>query len=186
MSALDLDVVKAYLNITDAFQDVELQGFINQAESSLGNRVGPLTATAVTERHEPPWGHPIVVRVLPAISLTSLTPSVGVALDATLFELDSETGILRLKGTSDRYWTWHQHSAFSGPYTVVYQAGWASLPNDLELGAMELVRHLWETQRRSIPQARVAISPGDLRPGGAFAYPYRVLELIAPYDLQAI
>lgn len=186
MSVLDRETVKAYLNVDDVTEDDEIQAFINQAEASLARRVGPLTPTEQTERHDPPWGNPIAVRVLPAISLTSVSPTVGAPLDVSTLELDPDTGIIRLKGTTDRYWAWYR-TRFVGPYTVVYQAGWEELPADLQLAGMELVRHLWETQRRMVQMTiRGATAPGDVKPGGAFAYPYRVLELIAPYDQIAV
>lgn len=185
MSVLNREDVKTYLNIDETTWDDELDSFIDQAEASLGNRVGPLTPTPVTERHDPPWGNPIVVRQLPAISLTSVTPTAGDPLDVTTLDLDPDTGILRLKGTSDRYWAWYR-TRFIGPYVVVYQAGWVTVPDDLKLGAMELVRHLWDTQRRMVQETKGATRPSDLQAGGAFAYPFRVLELINPYLQVAV
>lgn len=185
MSVLDIEAVKLYLNVDDPTQTAEIQGFIDQAESSLGQRVGPLEPTTITERIDPPWGNPLVVSTLPAISLTSVTPITGTDFDVTTLDLDPDTGIVRLKGTSDRFWSWWR-SSFIGPYVVVYQAGWVIPPADLLLGAMELVRHLWATQQRLVDQTRGASRPSDLVAGGAFAYPFRVLELINPYVQQAI
>jgi hypothetical protein len=62
-------------------------------------------------------------------------------------------------------------------YTVVYNAGRASVPADLLLAVKELVRHLWGSQQGS--GSRPGSTPESASPG--FLMPYRVLELIGPH-----
>ena len=69
-------------------------------------------------------------------------------------------------------------------YDVVYQAGRATVPDDLRMGVLEMLRHLWDTQRAG-GSRRVGSGSSDSTantiPGAAYLFPFRVEQLIAPH-----
>lgn len=175
MSTVTLAEVKAHLNIDSVAYDDELQTFIDAAEAVIVQRVGPLTATTVTARVNGGDGG-LILPVLPALSVTSVTPVGGAALTVGDLYLDSASALV----------TYVSGSRFaSTSYDVVYQAGRATLPADLKMAVLELVRHLWQTQRGS--GARPGGGPlsdaaANTVPGAAYLLPFRVEALIAPHE----
>lgn len=173
MSVLTLAEAKAHLNLgTVATYDAELQDTIDEAEAAIAQRCGPLSSTAKTVRVRG-YGDALALPTTPAVSLTSVTPVGGTALTLSNLYLDTASGVV----------TYDRGGVFSFPnYTVVYQAGRSSTPDDLMRAVKELVKHLWATQRG----ASRAASPtseaySNTLPGTAFAFPFRVEQLIAPH-----
>lgn len=169
MSVLSLADAKAYLNITAATSDSELQTFIDAAEAAIGNRCGSLAATARTSRVAGGGADSLMLPTCPVASLSAITPSEGAAVVLGDLHLNTDSGVVtRNDGTgfAARY------------YDVTYLAGRASVPLDLLMAVEELVRHLWDTQRGA------GVRPGSQMdaPGAGYALPYRVLELIAAYE----
>lgn len=169
MSALKLEDAKKHLNITGSAQDDELQTMIDAAETAIEHRVGPLTPRQVVTTLTPN-GSQLVLPVTPVLSLTSVVPSVGTALDVTGLIVDEETGIV---GYAD-----YAGTLAANRYTVTYQAGRSPIPADLLEAVDELVRHLWRTQRG--PTARPTANDQQ-QPGAGFLIPYAVAALIEPY-----
>lgn len=173
MSAVSLQRVKDHLNITVGTQDGELQGFLDAAESAIAKKVGPLAPTSTTERVRG-GDSALVLRRPPVVSLTSVTPVGGTAL--TVADLVSGAGVVE----------YAEGGRFPARfYDVVYVAGRDPLPKHLELAVLELVRHLWTTQRgvTTRPGSRESESAANTLPGAGHALPFRVQELIAD-DVQ--
>lgn len=166
MTVLDLTAAKEYLNITVTTSDTALTGIIAAAEAAIAERCGPLEPTTVTARVDH-LGGDIALSRLPVLSLTTVTPVGGSALDLTNVYVDASgvvTGIA------------------AGMYTIAYQTGRQTCPADLLLAVKELVRHLWSTQRG--PTQRPGSAPSDTSgsvPGAAYMMPNRVAEMIAPH-----
>jgi hypothetical protein len=174
MSVLSLDDAKTHLNVTTSANDAELTSIIDAAEAAITARVGPLEPTVVTARV--PGGSSLVLPVIPAISLTSITPYGGTALtlDASYY-LDVEAGTV----------TYAMHYLFGYTYyDVVYVAGRTTCPPDLLLAVKELVRHLWKTQRggMQLPGSQPSDALSTTLPGSAYTFPIRVEQLIAPHE----
>lgn len=174
MSVVDLATAKRHLAIKEATHDGELQSFIDTAEAAIGERVGPLAATTHTARVRG-GGKVLVLPLSPAVSLTSVTPAddtTGLAL-ADLY-LDEEAGLV----------TYEAGGSFgSRHYDVVYVAGRATLPADLRMAVLELVRHLWDTQRGpSRAGSTVFDTTANPTPGAAYMFPFRVEQLLAPHE----
>ncbi len=172
MTAVRLADVKAFLNLGTTRHDEELQDSLDRAEAILAARVGPLSPVTVTgERHTGPG--PILLRRYPVASLVSVT-SGGVAVPDA--DLDVDTGLLYGTLGSAR-----------GGVRVTYIAGRSVLPADLEAAVLELVKHLWQSQRPAGAQAPPGSLGGDdAQPTGAFLLPYRVQSLIEPYLLPTV
>lgn len=174
MSVLKLTDAKTHLNMTQAVNDGELQGMIDAAEDAIAKKVGPLEQVTVTKRIS--GGSALVLPVLPAVSLTSITPSLPLAgPDVSLADvyLDADAGVVM-----------HVWSGFpSLAYDVVYTAGRTDCPDDLLLAVKELVRHMWDSQRGGAkrPGAQQSDALSNTLPGSAYTFPIRVTELIAPH-----
>lgn len=168
MSALTLAQAKSHLNISGTTYDTELQGVIDAAEAVIAQRCGPLTPTTVTRRVE--GGYGLTLPVLPALTLTSVTPADGTALTLGDLYLDTASGVVAYNGGSGFYTRY---------YTVVYTAGRDSVPADLLFAVKELVRHLWETRRG--PTRRPGSEPSESVPGAAYALPRRVEQMLTPH-----
>jgi hypothetical protein len=172
MSVLTLALAKKHLNIPAATldHDAELQTFIDAAEAGLAQRVGPLEATATTQRVQG-GGNQLILDTLPVISLTSVTPVGGSAL--TVGELMAAPGgvVEYTAGGSftDRW------------YDVVYSAGRSSLPADLLMAVKALVDHLWGTQRGPGRRPGASTETANTLIGAAYLYTFRISEQIAPH-----
>lgn len=178
MSTVKLEEAKAHLNITTGNHDGELQAMLTAAEAAIEERVGPLGPVTITERLHG-TGYPVALRHYPIISLTSVTPVGGAAYDTVALDLDETTGTLTFASGS---------SIGAGRYDVVYVAGRASLPADLRMAVLELVRHFWDTQRGPTrrPGSTASDSASNTIPGAAYIFPFRVEQLLAPHTQLAI
>lgn len=173
MSVLLLPDAKTHLNITVATYDAELQDTIDAAERAIENRVGPLAPRPVTSRV--PGGGALLLPVTPVVSLTSVT-SVGrypTALVVADLLLDREAGVV----------TGPARFAASS-YEVTYSAGWSVLPDDLLQAVKQMLRHLWESQRRS--SSRPGSSSPESAPAPTYLIPNVVAQLLEPYMLPAV
>lgn len=173
MSALDLAAAKTHLNITASTYDAELQLVIDAAEAAIVKRVGPLQPSSQTARVS--GGSALVLPVTPAISLTSITPVGGSALSLADVYLNTEAGVVsNIYGAS--------FCAYA--YDVAYLAGREECPDDLLFAVKELVRHLWSPQRGGAqrPGSQPSDALANTIPGAAYAFPFRVEQLIAPHE----
>lgn len=163
MSVLTLADAKTHLDITTTQYDAELQKFIDSAESYIGELVGPLTSTATTKRVRGRRAK-LQVPVVPLISVTSVTPVGGTAMDLSSLTYDS-SGVIEFL----------YDGVFLGTfYDVVYQAGWSPVPEGLMMAIKEKVRDLFGTQRGVTFRRPTSDSAG----GG---YPSQFGDLIQPF-----
>lgn len=170
MSVLLLADAKTYLNITSTSYDAELQTFIDAAEAAIIKRCGPLSSLTVTERVKGNAETLLLNKSL-ALSLTSVTPVNGTAL--TLSDLYLLPGGIVEYAVGGGWFG-------ASRYDVAYSYGRASVPNDLMQAIRETVKHLWETQRGG--SRRPGMGDEGLM-GAAYAFTFRILELIEPYML---
>lgn len=174
MSVVDLASVKTHLNVTVTTHDGEIQALIDSAEAAIAERVGPLVATSTTVRVRG-GSHALALPVMPAVSLTSVTPTDGTALTLGDLYLDEDAALVTFEAGG---------SFGSRHYTVVYEAGRATCPDDLKLAVKEMVRHLWMTQRGPArrPGSGESESMANTIPGAAYVFPFRVEQLISPHE----
>lgn len=175
---VSLAEVKQHLNMSSdrVTDDDELRAFILAATSAIEARVGPLTRRSVTESYS--GGVPAIVLTAPAIEVTAVTES-GTSLTASDYSLSPLSGVLtRVSGYSRSTWT----SGFDN-IAVTYDTGRTAIPADLRQAVLELIRHLWSTQRGQQGRTRTG---DEFVAGQGYSLPNRVLELIAPYELPGI
>lgn len=177
MSTVTLAEAKAHLSISAGTYDGELQGMLEAAEAAIEARCGPLGPVSRTQRVVGSGGA-LVLSVTPIVSLTSLTPVGGVASDISALDVDSLAGTIA--NSSGSYG--------SGRYDIVYLAGRATLPPDLRMAVLELVRHMWDTQRGPSrrPGSTASDATSNTIPGAAYMFPFRVEQLLGPHMQLAI
>lgn len=169
MSAVSLNDVKTFLNMTGTGDDAELLTMLDRAEAIIAARVGPLEPTTVTgEVHTGPG--PLVLKQWPVVSVESVSSFYGVPV--TDFQVDADAGLV--------------YGIFSCTFrdtTVTYTAGRQTLSADLQGAVLELVKHLWSTQRVPGSRRPVTSEPDErnLQGVGSYLLPYRVQTLIEPY-----
>lgn len=192
---IDLASVKAHLNIpqTDTRQDDELQGYILAAAELARNHCGPFLPEQHTQYFDGGYSK-LVPDWLPLLSVQSVTEYYGLSafviteqplgaqMDAFSFTADYITGELtrRTFGGEAAYW-----ARGAKNIKVVYTAGRPEdVPYSVRLGALELVRHLWQmTQQGGRPKfGGNALDGVDGPPVlTGFAIPARVIELWSTY-----
>jgi len=189
---VDLASVKAHLNmpLSAGGQDDELQGFILAAGELARDVVGPLLPEQHTEWHN--GGSPTVtVDWLPLASVLSVTEYVSASTFALAEQpLGTSKGAYEYTVDLDRGQIVRRATGGAVPFPhgiknvkVVYTAGRSgAVPYTVRLGALELIRHLWQlTQQGGRPRFGSAALDGESMgvPTG-FALPQRVLELWQP------
>jgi hypothetical protein len=191
---VDLASVRAHLNIptNDNRQDDELQGFILAAADLARDHCGPFLPETHTEFHD--GGGPTVVPDwLPLTKILSVTEFYGTTAfvlteqplggqtDAFAYTVDYATGEITRRAFSGEA---ARFADGSKNVKVVYTAGRSgSVPYTVRLGALELIRHLWQlTQQGGRPKFGGAGYDGSdsMIPTG-FALPSRVIELWQPF-----
>jgi hypothetical protein len=188
---VDMASVKAHLNMNadDTRQDSELQGFILAAADLARNHCGPFLPETHTEWFDggtttivPDW--------LPVAKVLSVTEyygqsafvlteqPLGAQSNAFAYTVDYTSGQFtrRVFGGEGGYF-----AAGSKNIKIVYTAGTGYVPWAVRLGALELIRHLWQlTQQGGRPKFGGGGYDSDVAPVPAgFALPSRVLELWA-------
>jgi hypothetical protein len=170
---ISVEDAKARLNVSAT--DDEIQDMIDSSVQEQEQRVGPVAPRAVTGLVVYPSSG---VLLLPAtvVSLTSLTPAGGTALDLGSLDLSKlSSGIVR-PGTLSAFW--------ASSYTAVFVAGRNPVPQDLVEAALLRVQASYETQRgpAGLPLA------AEQESGFGSSYPLllRARDKEAPYVLPAV
>lgn len=171
---------KKHLNITSTTNDQEIRDHIEAATAIVEYYTGPADVTSVTEVVQ--GGYSLVLSHVPAISLTSVTPvySFGLTYNVDDFDLDGAMGVARHK----LGWP------LIGPLRVVYKAGRAIIPANLQLAARIIIKHLWETQRGGSRRPGMGqsdeIVEQQLVSAMGYAIPRRAVELLQPQQTVGI
>ena len=181
--------VAAGLASTDTSQDATIETLRARISATLARECGVVTdgVTPATLRQETitetvrlaaSEEHLLLSR-LPIVSITSITED-GIALDTDEFETNRGTGqVWRLDSDTRIYWP-------AVKVTIVYVAGWATVPDDLKLAASRLVSDFYSAGTRDPNLRRIRIEGQSEReywvaPTSDPAISQEVLDLIAPY-----
>jgi hypothetical protein len=103
----------------------------------------------------------------------------GVTIDSSSYALDP-TGqrLLRLQYgqlSGNGYGWWGQGSQ---NIVVTYTAGYLVIPPSVQQGVLEILRHLWMTQRGAVSVMGLSGASDDMIVGAAYSVPRRALELL--------
>lgn len=198
MPAVDIITLaqaKAQLNINSTTFDTQLASVLSAASRMWVKRCGPVKDEGAIDewvdggnprimvRNSPILTVNVVEEVIGALThpLTLQTLQPGGDTSAWGYSVDLSTGMLTRRA-----------AAIAIPFAagvknihINYNAGYASTPEDITFAVTLLTQHLWETTRG-----------GGRRPGQqtddqwspqyAFAWPHRVEEIAASYELPGI
>ena len=189
-----LDQVKTFLNISSTSTDTELPFYMSAAQQLWVNRGGPIgtPASPVDEWYDG-GSHEIVLRQAPVSSIATVEESIG-PIKYTLQYHEP--------GTSGYAWGYWFDPATSTvvrlaagtpiPFTrgarnihVRYTPGYSSVPEDIQLAVLLLIKHMWETQR-GIGKRPGLGGTDDWRPSEGFAWPNRCEQILAGYKVPGI
>lgn len=195
LSWITLPDVKEHLNISaeNETHDVELGKFIARAEVAIYNRVGHVKRLVepVVEYREGNrrrvWLDDVPVSLVDEITVPGPVP---------VAEADRDVA------DPDGWYLENEHEQRAGiiRHTTRFPVGWVKIthrpgrepvPADLEMAALEMVRHLWDASQRggsgqSHPGLRNRSSGDDGEhdeQDEADSLPPRVLEMVRPYLL---
>jgi len=182
------------LNPNDARKDAALQGFILAAADMARDFCGPFLPEQHTQWFDGGRAH-IVPDWLPLLTVQSCTEYYGLSAfsvteqplgtqqNAFGFTADYTTGQLtrRTFGGEAAYW-----ARGAKNIKLVYTSGrTGAVPWSIRLGALELIRHIWQlTQQGGRPQFNAGGLDGSdgLSVPSGFALPQRVIELWSMYQ----
>ena len=172
---LPLSQVKSHLNIVESsvVDDDELRAYILAATGLIEGVVGPLSRRPVSAEVHHGGRRSVLLKQAPVLQVTGCREN-GVTLDSGSYYVDPESGVLTRTSGFLAY-TWYE--GFNN-ISVDYVAGRSIIPADLAHAVLELVRHLWTTQRGSIRRS----GTDDYVPGSGFSMPNRVREMLNRYQ----
>jgi len=190
LSIVSFDEVKDHLNIpsTSTTNDTELYRFIDAATEMAQNYTGTILGR-VTFTNEIYDGNQQTLRLLHprAITILSVVEN-GLTLSSTDYALDY-TGQRLDRVTSGSL----NEPNFFGIWapgarniTVSYVAGYVNPHPQAKQGVLELIRHLWQTQRGAMNVISRNQNGDDFYPASTFSMPRRVMELLDPISLPGI
>lgn len=191
-SLLTIEELRAAVGVTDGSKDAALTslGLRVSASITAACKVWPAGATPPTLREEvltETYRHrdrhaQLRLSRRPIVSITSITED-DTALTPDEYEVDPTTGIIsRLDADWPLQWLpWR-----ACLITVVYTAGWATVPDDLKLAAVKLATTFWTEAGRDPNLRRVEVPGVLLReywvpPTTDPAFPQEVIDLLSPY-----
>lgn len=174
-SLLTLAEAKAQLGMTSTANDVELQAYCDSAAAIVERYVGPIDQRTITETTDRECTALLALGTLPAVSVESVASiySWGPTWTGADLLVDLEHGAVRL-ANGLHFW--------SGPFTLTYTAGRASIPPALNLAGRMLVQHLWKSQRGGAKRPGLGLGDdANQVPSYGFELPGRVVVLLEPF-----
>ena len=189
-SIVSLDEVKQHLNIkdADAAMDEEIRRFIDAATDLAENYVGCVLGrqTFTDELYD---GNTDVIRLRNprALQVTSVYES-GRLLTPDNYSLDpSGQRITRITTGSisgpNYFGIW---APGANNIKISYISGFINPPASAKQGVLELVRHLWQTQRGAMNVLTRNQSGDDFISASTYSLPRRCIELLDPVSLPGI
>lgn len=192
LPVVSYDSVLSHLNIPAASADAEeIRRFIDAAQDLAEGYVGAvLGRRSFVELYD---GNTDVIRLNNprAISITEVIEN-GVTLGVADYKLDSTgqrlhrlTSASLTQSTSVAYGYW---ATGVNAVKVTYTAGYAITPPAIQQGVLEIVRHLWQTQRGAVNvMSRTGAASGDdFYPASTYSLPRRAMELLDPASLPGL
>ena len=170
---------KDHLNITSTTGDEELRRFIGVASAACENYTGRTwRRTTYTETLDG-GSAAVVLAHPPVLSVTTVTEN-GATVAASGYSVSTTGVVARVSGYGLTSWYPGYRNV-----SVTYVAGAAVVPDSITHGVLEMVRHLWSSQRgASLP---LSVSASDeWSPADSFSIPRRVQELWEPHRLSGV
>ena len=184
LGIVGLDEVKAHLNIptTITTEDEELRRVIDAASDLAEGYVGQvLGRRTFTDELYDGGTEFIRIRNPKAISITSVYENDSL-VSSTAYNLDYTGQRLYRIGSGTLYAT-NSYGYWTGGFNnikVTYVAGYVNPPMSAKQGVLEIIRHLWTTQRGAINVMGRAQSGDEMYSTPTYSLPRRAMELLDP------
>jgi hypothetical protein len=190
ISIVALDEVKAHLNIpaTNTDLDDEIRRFVDAATDLAENYVGCVLGRQVfTDEYYDGNTDIIRLRNPRAMSITSIYES-GTLLTSSNYSLDpSGQRISRITTGSiagpNYFGIW---APGANNIKVSYVSGFINPPAAAKQGVLEIIRHLWQTQRGAMSVISRNQTGDDFYPGSTYSLPRRCMELLDQMSLPGL
>ena len=186
LPVISYDMALSHLNIPAASADEEeLRRFIDAAQDLAENYMGVvLGRRTLTQSYDGQVDH-IRLRSPKAISITSVVES-GVTLSSNQYKLDP-TGqrIYRLTTSAVSDYNYGAYGYWANgvdAVTVTYVAGYSVTPPAVQQGVLEILRHLWQTQRGAATVMSRMGAGDDFYSTPTYSLPRRAMELLDSSD----
>ena len=191
LPVISYDMALSHLNIPAASaNEEELRRFIDAAQDLAENYVGAvLGRRTLIEVYD---GQTDVLRLRSprAISITTVVES-GVTLDSSQYQLDPTgqrlyrltTSTISASSSFGAYGYW---ASGVNAVTVTYVAGFTVTPPAVQQGVLEILRHLWSTQRGAVNVMGRGVSGDEFYSTPTYSLPRRAMELLDPASLPGI
>ena len=187
---ISLEDAKVYLNIpsTDTANDDELLRMIDAssdlAESYVGQILGRKTFS--NELYD---GNNEFIRIRnpKVVSITSVYEN-GALLNSGQYVMDPTGQRLYRIGSGTLYAT-NSYGYWSGGMNniqITYVAGWVNPPAAAKQGVLEILRHLWQTQRGASSVMGRQLQGDEMYSTPTYSLPRRAMELLDPVSLPGI
>ena len=184
LGIVGLDEVKAHLSIptTITTEDEELRRVIDAASDLAEGYVGQvLGRRTFTDELYDGGTEFIRIRNPKAISITSVYENDSL-VSSTAYNLDYTGQRLYRIGSGTLYAT-NSYGYWTGGFNnikVTYVAGYVNPPMSAKQGVLEIIRHLWTTQRGAINVMGRAQSGDEMYSTPTYSLPRRAMELLDP------
>lgn len=163
----------------------ELVDFIQRAERAVIDRIGYVKQPAedLVEYH-PGGGRFLRLEHRPVFEITEISVA-GTVVEAA--DLDDVTPSGWYITSNRAALVTHTDGEFPSGFTrVTYKPGWDAIPESITQATLELLRHLWKTQRGRVEGGRPGTRGQDpidpAQPlGTGFTLPNRVEQLLHPF-----
>jgi len=185
-----LDEVKAFLDIPSATvnDDVQIRQFMDTATELAENYTGVILGqrTYTSELYD--GGIEFIrIRHPRIISITSVYEN-GVVVDPSAYSFDY-TGQRLFRVGSDTLYAVSSYGYWSPGFnnvSISYVAGYANPPASAKQGVLEIIRHLWMSQRGSMNVMSRSTTGDDLYTTPTYSLPRRAMELLDPIKLPGV
>ena len=143
MSVVTIEEAAAWCKVTDPANREALQDVLDSAEDAIGDEIGPLVATVVSERVRGGGGF-LVLNRLPVVAVMTITGKSGSVTALGDTYVTPEWGMVELNSGS----TWSEEF-YTVTYTHGHAADAASLPPRIRGYVREQTQHLWKMRGKA-------------------------------------
>jgi len=184
LGIVSFDEVKAHLNIPTTYttDDEELRRFIDSASDLAEGYVGQVLGRRTFTDELYDGGTEFVrIRNPKALSITSVYEN-GELVSSNAYNLDYTGQRLYRIGSGTLYAT-NSYGYWTGGFNnikITYVAGYVNPPQAAKQGVLEIIRHLWTTQRGAISVMGRSQSGDEMYSTPTYSLPRRAMELLDP------
>ena len=183
------DEVLEYLNIPAASaNESEVRRFIDAATDLAETYVGQVLGRRTFTNELYDGGTEFIrIRNPKAISITSVTEN-GATVSASNYVLDYTGQRLYRIGSGTLYATnsYGYWTAGMNNVSITYVAGYVNPPMAAKQGVLEIIRHLWQTQRGAMNVMTRNQTGDDFYQGATYSLPRRAMELLDPTSFPGL